>query len=85
MDAARRDEDWRGSAPWSADRAEAQEKYEYLQSLIHPMVAREILSTVLGRRRPHVLSVDGLMPEALVVECELHTSANVPIWRARRT
>jgi alkanesulfonate monooxygenase SsuD/methylene tetrahydromethanopterin reductase-like flavin-dependent oxidoreductase (luciferase family) len=28
--------------------AEAQEKYEFLQSLIHPIVAREILSTVLG-------------------------------------
>src|SRR3954467_15052024 len=28
--------------------AEANEKYEYLQSLIHPVVAREILSMVLG-------------------------------------
>ena len=35
-----------------APRAEANEKYEYLQSLIHPIVAREILSTVLGGIRP---------------------------------
>jgi N-acetyl-S-(2-succino)cysteine monooxygenase len=28
--------------------AEANEKYEYLQSLIHPIAAREMLSTILG-------------------------------------
>ena len=28
--------------------SEANEKYEYMQSLIHPIVAREILSMVLG-------------------------------------
>ena len=36
------------SAVVGRSEAEAEERYEYLQSLIHPVVAREILSMVLG-------------------------------------
>ena len=43
--------------------AEANDQYEYLQSLIHPMVAREILSTVLGRFDLSPYPFDGPMPE----------------------
>jgi N-acetyl-S-(2-succino)cysteine monooxygenase len=45
--------------------AEAQEKYDYLQSLIHPMVAREILSMVLGHVDLSGYPLDGPMPENL--------------------
>jgi alkanesulfonate monooxygenase len=45
--------------------AEAQERYEHLNSLIHPMVAREILSMVLGHVDLSGYSLDGPMPENL--------------------
>ena len=45
--------------------AEAEEQYEYLQSLIHPMVAREILSMVLGHVDLSPYSLDDPMPENL--------------------
>jgi alkanesulfonate monooxygenase len=45
--------------------AEAQEQYEHLQSLIHPMVAREILSMVLGHVDLSPYPLDGPMPETL--------------------
>ncbi len=45
--------------------AEAQEQYEYLQSLIHPMVAREILSMVLGHVDLSSYPLDGPMPQNL--------------------
>jgi FMN-dependent oxidoreductase (nitrilotriacetate monooxygenase family) len=45
--------------------AEAQERYEYLQSLIHPIVAREILSLVLGSVDLSAYPLDGPMPENL--------------------
>src|SRR5258708_948211 len=58
--------------------AEAQEKYEYLQSLIHPMVAREILSTVLGGVDLTSYPFDGPMPEALPLSnASRSTFANV--------
>jgi alkanesulfonate monooxygenase len=43
--------------------AEAQEKHEHLQSLIHPMVCREILSTVLGGVDLSGYSLDDPMPD----------------------
>ena len=45
--------------------AEAQEQYEYLQSLIHPIVAREILSMVLGSVDLSPYPLDGPLPENL--------------------
>jgi alkanesulfonate monooxygenase len=45
--------------------AEANEKYEHLQSLIHPVVAREILSTVLGGVDLTPYPFDGSLPEDL--------------------
>src|ERR1700731_3649512 len=45
--------------------AEAQEQYEYLQSLIHPIVAREILSLVLGSVDLSAYPLDGPFPEDL--------------------
>jgi FMN-dependent oxidoreductase (nitrilotriacetate monooxygenase family) len=45
--------------------AEAQEQAEYLESLIHPMVAREILSMVLGHVDLSPYPLDGPLPENL--------------------
>jgi len=44
---------------------EANEKYEYLQSLIHPVVAREILSMVLGNIDLTRYDFDAPLPEDL--------------------
>jgi alkanesulfonate monooxygenase len=43
--------------------AEANDQYEYLQTLIHPIVAREILSTVLGHFDLAPYPLDGPLPE----------------------
>jgi alkanesulfonate monooxygenase len=43
--------------------AEADEKYDYQNSLMHPIVAREILSTVLGGVDLSSYDFDGPMPE----------------------
>src|SRR5258708_39920812 len=45
--------------------AEAQEQYDTLQSLIHPIVAREILSLVLGSVDLTPYPLDGPFPENL--------------------
>ncbi len=45
--------------------AEAEENYEYLNSLVHPIVAREILSTVLGNVDLTPYPFDGPLPENL--------------------
>src|SRR5262249_47743112 len=45
--------------------AGANEKYEYLPSLIHPVVAREILSMVLGNIDLTPYDFDGPLPEDL--------------------
>jgi alkanesulfonate monooxygenase len=45
--------------------AEASEKYDYLQSLIHPIVAREILSTILGGFDLSKYPLDGPLPADL--------------------
>jgi FMN-dependent oxidoreductase (nitrilotriacetate monooxygenase family) len=45
--------------------AEAEEKYQELQSLIHPVVAREILSTVLGGIDLTPYPFDGPFPQSL--------------------
>jgi N-acetyl-S-(2-succino)cysteine monooxygenase len=58
--------------------AEAQERYEYLQSLIHPIVAREILSTVLGGVDLSAYPFDGPLPENLPLSnASRSTFANV--------
>jgi FMN-dependent oxidoreductase (nitrilotriacetate monooxygenase family) len=43
--------------------SEADEKYEYMQSLIHPIVAREILSTIFGGFDLSQFPFDGPLPE----------------------
>src|SRR5262245_48671277 len=43
--------------------AEAAEKQQYLDSLTHPIVAREILSTVLGGVDLSAYAMDGSMPQ----------------------
>jgi alkanesulfonate monooxygenase len=43
--------------------AEAVERHEYMQSLIHPIVAREILSTVLGGVDLSGYSLDDRLPD----------------------
>jgi FMN-dependent oxidoreductase (nitrilotriacetate monooxygenase family) len=45
--------------------AEANEKYDYQNSLMHPIVAREILSTVLGGVDLTSYDFDGPLPENL--------------------
>ena len=45
--------------------AEAEEHYQYLNSLVHPIVAREILSTVLGNADLTEYPFDGPLPENL--------------------
>ena len=58
--------------------AEANEKYEHLQSLIHPIVAREILSSVLGGADLAPYDFDGPIPENLPRSNASHsTFANV--------
>ena len=58
--------------------AEAEERYEYLQSLIHPIVAREILSTVLGGVDLAPYPFDGPLPENLPLSnASRSTFANV--------
>ena len=47
------------------DEAEAEERYAHLQSLIHPMVAREILSMVLGHVDLSPYPLEGPMPTDL--------------------
>jgi alkanesulfonate monooxygenase SsuD/methylene tetrahydromethanopterin reductase-like flavin-dependent oxidoreductase (luciferase family) len=57
---------------------EAQERYEHLQSLIHPIVAREILSTVLGGVDLTPYPFDGPLPENLPLSnASRSTFANV--------
>jgi FMN-dependent oxidoreductase (nitrilotriacetate monooxygenase family) len=58
--------------------AEAEERYEYLQSLIHPIVAREILATVLGGVDLSSYPFDGPLPENLPLSnASRSTFANV--------
>jgi N-acetyl-S-(2-succino)cysteine monooxygenase len=45
--------------------AEAKEKYDYQNSLMHPIVAREILSTVLGGVDLSAYDFDGPLPDNL--------------------
>jgi FMN-dependent oxidoreductase (nitrilotriacetate monooxygenase family) len=53
------------SAVVGRSEAEANAQYEYLQSLIHPVVAREILSLVLGNVDLSDYPLDGPFPENL--------------------
>ena len=46
-----------------APRTEANEKFEYQNSLMHPVVAREILSTVLGGIDLTPYPFDGPLPD----------------------
>jgi len=66
------------SAVVGRSEAEAEERYEYLQSLIHPIVAREILSTVLGGVDLSPYPFDGPLPENLPLSnASRSTFANV--------
>ncbi len=56
--------------------AEANETYEHLQSLIHPVVAREILSTVLGGVDLTPYPFDGPLPENLPMSNASHSTFN---------
>ena len=47
------------------DQNEARAKFEGLQSLIHPMVGREILSTMLGGLDLSKYSLDDHLPDPL--------------------
>jgi alkanesulfonate monooxygenase len=47
------------------DEAEARRDYEFLQSLIHPIVGREILSTMLGEMDLTKYSLDEPLPDPL--------------------
>jgi len=55
--------------------AEAKENYDYLNSLVHPIVAREILSMVLGNVDLTPYPFDGPLPENLP-----HTNASQSIF-----
>ncbi len=66
------------SAVVGRSEAEAEERYEYLQSLIHPIVAREILATVLGGVDLSPYPFDGPLPENLPLSnASRSTFANV--------
>jgi alkanesulfonate monooxygenase len=49
----------------SRDEAEARKDYEFLQGLIHPIVGREILSTMLGEMDLTPYSLDQELPDPL--------------------
>jgi alkanesulfonate monooxygenase len=63
---------------------EAQEKYEHLQSLIHPVVAREILSTVLGGVDLKPYPFDGPLPEDLPMSNASRSTFDYVLDIARR-
>jgi FMN-dependent oxidoreductase (nitrilotriacetate monooxygenase family) len=50
----------------AATRKEAEEKFEYLQSLIHPDVGREVLSNDLGYIDLSGIDIDDPIPESMV-------------------
>src|SRR3954471_19128538 len=64
--------------------AEAEESYEYLQSLIHPMVAREILSMVLGHVDLSSYSLDDPLPENLPLSNASQSTFQYVIDMARK-
>ncbi|MBN8937512.1 MAG: NtaA/DmoA family FMN-dependent monooxygenase, partial [Rhizobiales bacterium] len=62
---------------------EANEKYEYQNSLMHPVVAREILSTVLGGIDLSPYPFDGPLPDNLPTAASQSTAQSV-IDRAKK-
>jgi N-acetyl-S-(2-succino)cysteine monooxygenase len=64
--------------------AEATEKFEYLQSLTHPIVAREILSLILGGIDLSSYSLDGPLPQDLPQTNASVSSFNATVSLARR-
>jgi alkanesulfonate monooxygenase SsuD/methylene tetrahydromethanopterin reductase-like flavin-dependent oxidoreductase (luciferase family) len=64
--------------------AEATEKFDYLQSLTHPIVAREILSLILGGIDLSSYSLDGPLPEDLPQTNASVSSFNATVSLARR-
>jgi N-acetyl-S-(2-succino)cysteine monooxygenase len=64
--------------------AEAQERYEHLQSLIHPMVAREVLSMVMGNVDLSRYSLDDPMPEDLPKSNMSHSTFDNVMDMARK-
>ncbi len=67
-----------------ASESEANEKYEELQSLIHPIVAREILATILGGIDLSVYPLDGPVPEHLADGASSQYAAKSAIDLAKR-
>lgn len=63
---------------------EATEKFEYLQSLTHPIVAREILSLILGGIDLSPYSLDDPLPENLPQTNASVSSFNATVSLARR-
>ncbi|HEX3503447.1 MAG TPA: LLM class flavin-dependent oxidoreductase [Xanthobacteraceae bacterium] len=64
--------------------SEANEKYEELQSLIHPIVAREILGTILGGIDLSQYPFDGPVPEHLATTATSQYAAKSAINLAKR-
>jgi len=64
--------------------AEATSKFEHLQSLTHPIVAREILSLVLGGIDLSSYSLDDPLPETLPETNASVSSFNATVSLARR-
>jgi len=64
--------------------SEATEKFEYLQSLTHPIVAREILSLVLGGIDLSSYPFDDPLPETLPETNASVSSFNATVSLARR-
>ena len=64
--------------------SEAVEKYEELQSLIHPIVAREILGTILGGIDLSQYPFDGPVPEHLAATASSQYAAKSAIDLAKR-
>jgi FMN-dependent oxidoreductase (nitrilotriacetate monooxygenase family) len=54
--------------------AEAEERFEYLQSLIDPIVAREMLSTVLGGADLSGYQLDGPLPDLPITNTTIQSA-----------
>jgi N-acetyl-S-(2-succino)cysteine monooxygenase len=67
-----------------ASESEAGEKYEQLQALIHPIVAREILGTILGGIDLSPYPFDGPVPENLAITDASQYASKSAIDLARR-
>lgn len=65
---------------------EARRDFDFIQSLIHPIVGREILSTMLGSVDLSKYSLDELLPDVLPTTTgSKGTSKALSAWRGART